>query len=198
MTSVRRIPKQARSRELVDRVLTSAGELFAARGYAETTTNLIAEQAGVSIGSLYQFFADKAEILDALHEKWTARLSAELDQWLRPRADADFTTIVDHVLDIHAALNRQPPGLLGFLLISSAGSESANGVAEAIRVKLVDMLAVSTPALPVERRWVVAAMLVHISNGLYTVGSTAGATDPAVRAEVREALVSYLAAVERA
>lgn len=58
----RRIPKQKRSRELVDRILTAAGELFAERGYAEINTNLVAKHAGVSVGSLYQFFSDKDEI----------------------------------------------------------------------------------------------------------------------------------------
>ncbi len=195
----RRLPQQARSRELVERILTAAGELFADRGYPDTTTNLIAERAGVSVGSLYQFFAGKEEILAALHDKWTARLGAELDERLRMDADTalDFADTVDHVLDVHAALNRQPPGLLGFLLISTADNGRSEGVAEAIRRRLVDMLALGAPVLSLQRRTVVAAMLVHISLGLYTVGSTAGATDPAVRAEVREALLGYLMPILR-
>lgn len=193
----RRVPKQARSRDLVDRILTAAGELFAGRGYPDTTTNLIADRAGVSIGSLYQFFADKEEILGALQDKWTARLGAELDSRLPVDALVDFAETVDHVLDVHAALNRQPPGLLGFLLISTAGNGGSHGVSEAIRRRLVDMLAFGAPTLAPHRRRVVAAMLVHISNGLYTVGLTRGATDPAVRAEVREALLSYLTPILR-
>ncbi|HEY4017135.1 MAG TPA: TetR/AcrR family transcriptional regulator [Pseudonocardiaceae bacterium] len=188
----RRQPKQARSRELVDRILTAAGELFAGRGYPNVTTNHIAEQAGVSVGSLYQFFGDKEEILAALQDAWTARLGAELDQRLRVGPDTDLAETIDHVLDVHATLNRKPPGLLGFLLISNAGSDHANGVVAAIHERLVDLLALRAPELPRPRLDVVASMLVHITNGLYSVGLAAGANDPAVRREVRAALLGYL------
>lgn len=188
----RRQPKQARSRELVERILTSAGELFAARGYPNVTTNHIAEQAGVSVGSLYQFFADKEEILAALQDKWTMRLGAELDLRLRVDKDTDIAETIESVLDLHAELNRQPPGLLGFLLISTLGTDDHNGVVAAIHQRLVDMLTLRAPALSRHRVNVIAGMLVHIANGLYSVGLTAGATDPAVRNEVRAALLGYL------
>ncbi|HJP75240.1 MAG TPA: TetR/AcrR family transcriptional regulator [Pseudonocardiaceae bacterium] len=188
----RRQPKQARSRELVERILTSAGELFAARGYPNVTTNHIAERAGVSVGSLYQFFSDKEEILAALQDKWTMRLGAELDLRLRVDEHTDLAATIDQVLDVHAELNRQPPGLLGFLLISTQGTDDHNGVVAAIHQRLVDMLRLRAPALSRHRVNVVAGMLVHIANGLYSVGLTAGATDPAVRDEVRAALLGYL------
>jgi AcrR family transcriptional regulator len=188
----RRQPKQARSRELVDRILTSAGELFAARGYPNVTTNHIAEHAGVSVGSLYQFFSDKEEILAALQDKWTMRLGAELDLRLRVDEHTDLAETIDQVLDVHAELNRQPPGLLGFLLISTLGTDDHNGVVTAIHQRLVDMLRLRAPTLSRHRVNVVAGMLVHIANGLYSVGLTAGATDPAVRDEVRAALLGYL------
>ena len=187
----RREPKQARSRELVERILTSAGELFAANGYPNVTTNHIAEQAGVSVGSLYQFFSDKDEILAALQDKWTTRLGAELDERLRVGPDTDIAETIDQVLDLHAALNREPPGLLGFLLISTAGTDH-NGVVAAVHVRLVDLLTLRAPLLSRQQMDVVASMLVYITNGLYWVGSSAGANDPAVRAEVRAALLGYL------
>ncbi|GAA4866805.1 TetR/AcrR family transcriptional regulator [Saccharopolyspora cebuensis] len=188
----RRMPKQRRSRELVERILTAAGELFAERGYAEVNTNLVAARAGVSVGSLYQFFADKDAILTALQEQWTIRLGAALDERLRDALDAEPAELIDEVLDIHAALNEDPPGLLGFLLSSSTSPPAAPGVVEAIRSRLVQRLEVLAPAMPPERRETAASVIVHISNGLYAVGRSAGATDTAVRAEVRRALLSYV------
>ncbi len=73
-----RVPQQSRSRALVARVLQSAGELFAAEGYEQTTTNGIAAAARVSVGSVYQFFIDKHAILDALQADWAERLGREL------------------------------------------------------------------------------------------------------------------------
>lgn len=188
----RRVPKQARSRELVDRILLAAGELFAERGYAETNTNLVAEHAGVSVGSLYQFFASKDEILAALQEEWTTRLGDALDERLRAGMATDPAETIEHVLDVHAAYNREPPGLLGFLLTSSMATPSTVNVVETIKQRLVETLEVLAPSMEPERRSVVASMLVHISNGLYTVGRSAGATDTAVRAEVEQALLAYI------
>ena len=194
---IRRQPRQARSRAMVERILAAAGELFVARGYAATTTNLIAERADVSVGSLYQFFADKDEIVATLQADYAARLDAALDPVLRPVPDARANPVqdlVDHVLDVHADLNRQPPGLLGFLLTAPTGTSVVMDVARAAQRRLVGMIEAYAPAMPPERREVVASMLVHVSAGLYTVGTVAGATDPLVRAEVRTALLSYIAA----
>lgn len=64
----RRKPRQARSRDTVATILKAAARVFASAGYAEATTNRIAERAGVSIGSLYEYFPNKDAILVALME----------------------------------------------------------------------------------------------------------------------------------
>jgi AcrR family transcriptional regulator len=66
ISPIRRKPLQARSQERVNRILDVAEALFVAQGYAATTTNEIAKQAKVPIGSLYQFFSDKKAIVQAL------------------------------------------------------------------------------------------------------------------------------------
>jgi AcrR family transcriptional regulator len=65
----RKSPVQQRSRLTVDQILEAAARVFAKRGYAGATTNHIAERAGVSIGSLYQYFPNKDTILVALHAR---------------------------------------------------------------------------------------------------------------------------------
>lgn len=65
----RRSPVQARSRETVAAVLEAAAQVFERHGYAAGTTNRIASRAGVSIGSLYQYFPNKESILVALVER---------------------------------------------------------------------------------------------------------------------------------
>ena len=62
-------PRQARSRQTVERLLGAAAQVFSDRGYAGTTTNHIAAAAGVSVGSLYQYFPSKDAILVALAEQ---------------------------------------------------------------------------------------------------------------------------------
>jgi AcrR family transcriptional regulator len=75
---MRRKPRQARSQERVNRILDVAEDLFARQGYAATTTNAIAAQAQVPIGSLYQFFPDKTAILQALAHRYADKLHQEL------------------------------------------------------------------------------------------------------------------------
>ena len=64
----RKQPLQARSRETVRVILRAAAQVFGSRGYAASTTNHIAECAGVSIGSLYEYFPNKDALLHALLE----------------------------------------------------------------------------------------------------------------------------------
>lgn len=59
----RRKPRQARSRVTYDSILEAAMQLLARDGAGRLTTNRVAERAGVSIGTLYQYFPDKAAIL---------------------------------------------------------------------------------------------------------------------------------------
>ena len=70
----RRQPKQERAQQTVDVVLQGAVRGLGREGIDSVTTNRIAEAAGVSIGSLYQYFPDKHAIFEALHERHAQRV----------------------------------------------------------------------------------------------------------------------------
>ncbi len=61
--SSRKEPKQARSTELVSAILEAAIQVLAKEGASRFTTARVAEKAGVSVGSVYQYFPNKAAIL---------------------------------------------------------------------------------------------------------------------------------------
>jgi AcrR family transcriptional regulator len=65
----RRKAKQARSQQTVEVLLEAAARVLEQRGYAAATTNRIAEAAGVSVGTLYEYFADKDALFDALIQR---------------------------------------------------------------------------------------------------------------------------------
>jgi AcrR family transcriptional regulator len=66
----------------VDEILTAAAQVFEVHGYAAGTTNRIAERAGVSIGTLYQYFPSKEAIAVALLERHIAETDHRLLEWV--------------------------------------------------------------------------------------------------------------------
>src|SRR3954447_20695626 len=73
-SGLRKLPTQARSRARVEAILKAAGALLGELGYDAVTTNLIAERAGVPVGSIYQFFETKDDIIAALVERFQERI----------------------------------------------------------------------------------------------------------------------------
>lgn len=78
----RKKPLQRRAQETVDTILEAAAQVFADAGYDEGTTNRIAERAGVSIGSLYQYFPNKNALLVALVEREVESGISRMEGWL--------------------------------------------------------------------------------------------------------------------
>lgn len=79
--SARKQPRQRRSAEAVRAIIEAATQVLATHGAARFTTARVAERAGISIGSLYQYFPNKAAILFRLQsDEWrdTRRLLADL------------------------------------------------------------------------------------------------------------------------
>jgi AcrR family transcriptional regulator len=81
MTAVdigRKTPKQARAQATVEAILTATAELLVDLGYERTTTNAIARRAGVSIGSLYQYFPNKEALFTALCDQHMTEMTTLL------------------------------------------------------------------------------------------------------------------------
>ena len=70
LAGLRRAPSQKRSRERVERMLTAASEVIAEQGSDAMRMGEVAERAGVSIGSLYQYFPDKGSIIRTLADRY--------------------------------------------------------------------------------------------------------------------------------
>ena len=84
----RKKPKQARANDLVAAILQAAVQVLAAEGAQRFTTTRVAERAGVSVGSIYQYFPNKASILFRLQsDEWrqtTEMLRRTLEDTRRP------------------------------------------------------------------------------------------------------------------
>lgn len=103
----RRVPRQARSRERVGRILAAAQGLLIAHGPEALNTNRIAKEAGVAVGSVYEYFPDKHAIalalLDSLSEQETTRIMARFTAL----ADAPLPDLVRAVVELTFGLYRE-------------------------------------------------------------------------------------------
>jgi AcrR family transcriptional regulator len=103
----RRTPSQLRSRDTVEFILEAAAQVFERHGYAAGTTNRIAARAGVSIGSLYQYFPNKDAIVIELARRHMAEAEevawpalARLAEAVAPLRDG-LTAIVWGMIALH-------------------------------------------------------------------------------------------------
>jgi AcrR family transcriptional regulator len=127
----RREPRQQRSRQTVDAMLDAVERVLKRHGIDAITTNRIAEAAGVSIGSVYQYFPDKRAIFTALHGRHVTEVSQAIERALAGSASStfeDFTrSLVEMLVDVHA----RDPEL--HEIISAAVPESALGFRNALQ-----------------------------------------------------------------
>ena len=163
----RKLPRQSRSQATVTAILDATARVLVERGYAATTTNAVAELAGVSVGSLYQYFPHKDALIAALHERHANQMLEVIEKELARHAESsleDAITAVIHSIveahrvdaDLHLILETQVPG------IDHDHSELQDHFAEQLRALLArhqDRL--RTPDLRVA-----TFMLMHALHGL--------------------------------
>lgn len=147
-----RTPIQQRSQATVRAVLQAAAQIFCRLGYVRGTTNRIAECAGVSIGTLYQYFPNKQAILVALMESHIADATKELHAVLHeyreyPRsAESLLQQLASKMLEVHMS----DPELHRILFEECPRPEQIRHQLEASESGLVDELASileNTPAV---------------------------------------------------
>jgi AcrR family transcriptional regulator len=108
--ALRRVPKQGRGQRRVEHILKSAEALFAEVGFDNATTNAVAARAGVSIGSLYQFFESKDSILEAVASRYLDQsrkmLQLQLD---RVSIDEDIEGFTARLIELLIKLQEARP-----------------------------------------------------------------------------------------
>lgn len=103
-------PQQARSRDKLRRILTATAQLLEEFPYDELGTRLIAERAGVSVGSLYRFFPDKESIVQALLMGWLDDFTGIFDRAAGGELPDRPSALIEQVIDDCAEFFRREPG----------------------------------------------------------------------------------------
>ena len=202
--SPRRVPTQRRSRERLARILHAAGELCAEGGLEALTMEAIAQRAGTSIGSLYQFFANRDTLVAAVAQRYVAdleRLLAESDAAASDGAgDAPalpIDALVEAVLEPFVRFHRTHPGYFAILFApqgSAALARLRGGVRQRLVRRVETLLAGRAPQLAAAKRRRLALTEVEAGRALlqYTEQSMPAGARRAMRAELRDMLVAYL------
>jgi AcrR family transcriptional regulator len=95
----RRKPIQKRARITVEAMLDAAVLLLKRRGASAITTNRIAETAGVSIGSVYQYFPNKHALFGALHQRHINWVSEVIHNKLRDCSESSLEELIGALID---------------------------------------------------------------------------------------------------
>jgi AcrR family transcriptional regulator len=200
--SSRKLPKQVRSADLVAAILDAAVQVLAKEGARRFTTARVAERAGVSIGSLYQYFPNKAAILFQLQsDEWrqtAGMLAGILDDRTQPPLDRLRRAVhaflksecdeaaVRGALDDAAPLYRDAPE-------AREARASGDRIIDAFMIEMLPGAAASTRALAGEL----------ITTTLAALGKQFSST-PRTEAEIStyanaiaDMFCAYLAATER-
>ncbi len=153
---VRPAPKQKRGQERVELILNAASELLAELGYEAATITAIAARANTSVGSLYQFFANKEAILYALVERYVERASIVF-AGMQVEAFPEMTleeSIKAMLFPLKAFIqdNRDFQVILSSSISSAFLAETIRAMDEAFLARIDAMIASARPTLNPETR----------------------------------------------
>ncbi|MFE9254685.1 TetR/AcrR family transcriptional regulator [Streptomyces sp. NPDC006879] len=189
--------RQARGERRVAQLLEAAAGVFCRQGYAAASTNAIAREAGVSPGTLYQFFPNKEAIAAELGEQLLHRANeTHGEAFLAENLRLPLPEMLDAVLDPVLAFNCENPAFWALMHGSGIPGHIAEGHEELHRgllTRVEGILSAFAPDTPGEELNRIANMTLAIfKSGLDLVLASEGQEQAAYSAELKAALLRYL------
>jgi AcrR family transcriptional regulator len=141
--SRRRKPRQGRARQTVEAILDAVVRILKREGFDAITTNHIADVAGVSIGSLYQYFPDKSAIFVALHGRHIEEIDRVIQRTLVEHPSSPLEELLRAMVDAMIAAHVRDPEL--FKLLATEVPHRADGTRDfAVRLHGAFRLAIAS------------------------------------------------------
>ncbi|MEL6271294.1 MAG: TetR/AcrR family transcriptional regulator [Chloroflexota bacterium] len=139
-TTMRKLPTTKRGKERVNKILDAAAELIVEMGYADITTNHIADRADTSVGSLYQYFKNKDTVLEALADRYLEQLHAVLDEGFKAvAAQMSLPDVVAYFLEGTLKFYTMYPGFEP-LFFGAVKTESLEAIGHTAYTDMVTMM----------------------------------------------------------
>lgn len=196
----RRRPAQARSRERFNRILQAARDVLVETGFESFTFDEVSRRAGVPIGTLYQFFANKYVLICELDRQDTAANVEELEKFSQHVPALQWPDLLDEFIDHLARMWRDDPSRRAvWHAIQSTPATRATGADTELKM-LEPLAAILEPlaqGMPYEQRIELAGFLVHTVVSLLNYATHANSTEDfdSVVTETKRMLVAYLFSV---
>lgn len=195
--SIRREPQQLRARQTMDAVLEAAVRTLKRDGAEALTTNRIAEVAGVSIGSLYQYFTDRGAIYSALHRRHIEEIDRLIHAELTRHAAASLETLIGALIE--AMIGAHAEDLELYQRIATEVPHRAGGTEDfAVRLHGAFRMAIGSRMHKKSQRrdldktvFVVANMVEALSHGA-ALRRPAGVSLDEAKKEAVRAVMAYL------
>ena len=191
-------PQQPRSRATVGIILDAAIRVLDQEGLEALTTTRVAEVAGVSVGTLYQYFAHRDAIIDALQDRELQRASAMLERILKNPGSSSDRDVARAVLQELLRLYRAAPALHRVLAVDGLRYSTPERVLafDAKSVALVKAFLIFAAPRLRSANLEAAAFVVYQSVRAtmlgYMLESPAGVDDDVIIAELTELILRYL------
>ena len=189
-----RPPKQKRGQLRVQQILNAAEHLFVESGFDGVTTNAIAAQAHVSIGSLYQFFPNKEAILEALGDSYLQKIRDMLEHEFTPKPSLQeqFDCFVDAFVSFYLANPGFQPIFFGQLQ-SQERTAVINNIYNELIERLGQALAVFLPALKSDKQTLYATIIINMLKELLPqILAEDAKGQKLLRAEIKRVISAYL------
>lgn len=195
--------RQERGRRRIEAILDAAEDVFAEAGYEAATTNLIASRAGISPGSLYQYFASKQAIAESLAGRCLAQLAeTQVGVFDDDLATISLDELVDRVIDPMLAFNLAHPGAKALLVgggLSPELTASTQRLHNALCGQTEVLIGMRTPGLSPKDRALMAIVTIQIYAAVLPAILAATPRErPRLIRELKTALVGYWTSVETA
>jgi AcrR family transcriptional regulator len=146
----RRRPQQTRARQTVDAILDAVAEVLKRDGVSAVTTNRISAVAGVSIGSVYQYFPDKQAIFIALHQRHIEQIDRLIQVQILKNAGAPLETMIRAL--VNAMIEAHAPDPQLYALMFSEVPHRAEGTRDfAVRMHGAFRLAIAARTKELKR-----------------------------------------------
>jgi len=192
----RRRPVQQRSRERFARILESARELLLNTGFETLTCEAIAANAGLPVGTLYQFFPNKFSIVCELDRLDTESVAAEVDRFAEQIPTPDWAELLDAVIDHLADAWLADPSRR-FVWLSMQATNATRDAAAIHQQQLFErvgrVLAPLTPKMPRPERTMIAQVVVHTVYSMLNFSVREPETRQASVRETKRLVLAYLA-----